>query len=67
MSGQPNTFIGTGSVNLTLDALHAGDEDLFYDTDANGAVDSDFRPGAGVIVVDIANPDRGAACGIIDD
>lgn len=68
ISGQPDTFIGTGgAVNLNLDALHAGDEDLFYDTDSDGAADSDFRPNGGVIVVDVANPDRGAACGIIDD
>ncbi len=33
-----------------------------YDSDANGANDSDFRVGAGAIVVDVANPARGAAC-----
>ncbi len=33
-----------------------------YDSDGNGVNDSDFRVGAGAIVVDAANPDRGAAC-----
>lgn len=36
-----------------------------YDTDGNGAADSDFREEAGVIVADVANPGRGTACGRI--
>jgi prepilin-type N-terminal cleavage/methylation domain-containing protein len=36
-----------------------------YDTDANGANDSDFRVGGGAILVDTANPARGVACGIV--
>jgi prepilin-type N-terminal cleavage/methylation domain-containing protein len=34
-----------------------------YDTDGDGVNDSDFRPGAGVIVTDQSDPTRGAACG----
>jgi prepilin-type N-terminal cleavage/methylation domain-containing protein len=34
-----------------------------YDTDANGAADSDFQVGAGAIVMDLNDPGRGAACG----
>ncbi len=34
-----------------------------YDTDVNGAADSDFRVNGGVIVFDSANPGRGNACG----
>ena len=37
-----------------------------YDSDGDGVNDSDFRRGAGVIVVDAANPTRGAACGRVD-
>ncbi len=36
-----------------------------YDTNGDGTNDSDFRPGAGVIVIDAADPGRGAACGRI--
>jgi prepilin-type N-terminal cleavage/methylation domain-containing protein len=36
-----------------------------YDTDGDGVNDSDFRPGAGVIVTDRADPTRGAACGVV--
>ena len=34
-----------------------------YDTDNNGAADSDFRVNGGVIVMDPADPTRGNACG----
>ncbi len=36
-----------------------------YDTDGNGALDSDFRIGGGVIVSDPADPSQGNACGRI--
>lgn len=57
---------GTGSDDLvvgssTVDGVPA------YDTDGNGTADSDFRPGAGAILVDRANPERGAACGVVTD
>lgn len=36
-----------------------------FDANGDGVLDSDFRAGSGVIVADIANPTRGAACGRI--
>jgi prepilin-type N-terminal cleavage/methylation domain-containing protein len=39
----------------------------YYDTNTDGVADSDFRVGGGVILIDVANPDRGTACGIVDD
>lgn len=36
-----------------------------YDTDGDGANDSDFRLGSGAIVVDAANPERGTACAVV--
>ncbi len=70
-------FDGLGNDTLDLNSgpgsqLHAADDDLFYDLNGDGNPDSDFRQSGGangiqggVIVVDAANPDRGAACGII--
>jgi hypothetical protein len=51
-------------VALGLESLDI-DNRPFYDTDGDGTADSDFQPGAAVIVVDRTNPDRGAACGPI--
>lgn len=36
-----------------------------YDTDADGANDSDFRVGGGAIFADRGNPSRGVACGLV--
>lgn len=41
------------------------DDNPNYDTDSNGVNDSDFQIGGGVIVIDVDNPGRGVACGII--
>jgi type II secretory pathway pseudopilin PulG len=41
------------------------DEEATYDTDADGTADSDFQVGGGIIIVDVANPDRGVLCGTI--
>ena len=41
------------------------DEVATYDSDANGTNDSDFRVGAGAILVDKGELDRGVACGIV--
>jgi type II secretory pathway pseudopilin PulG len=38
----------------------------YYDTNGDGAADSDFREGGGVIVMDTSNPARGTACGIVE-
>lgn len=61
-------FDGTGTDTIRLNTASGGvvlDGDPFYDTDADGVPDSDFRPGAGVIVIDPKNPERGSACGVI--
>jgi prepilin-type N-terminal cleavage/methylation domain-containing protein len=46
-------------------ASMAPDGQAFYDLDSDGTADSDFRPGGAVIVMDINNPSRGTACGVI--
>ena len=51
---------------LTLDDVVL-DGRPFYDTDGDGAADSDFLPGAGVIVADADNPGLGSACGTVED
>jgi prepilin-type N-terminal cleavage/methylation domain-containing protein len=38
----------------------------YFDNNANGVPDSDFRNNGGVIVFDPANPTRGTACGIVE-
>ncbi len=48
---------------LNLDPVLEEPDQPFYDTDADGVMDSDFQIGGGVIVVDKLNPARGAACG----
>ena len=39
----------------------------YYDVDGNGAADSDFLKGGGVIVMDRSNVARGTACGVVRD
>ena len=62
------TNITTGSQVLSLDTLvlEFSSPDPAYDTDANGSADSDFQVGAGTIVADAGNPERGTACGTVD-
>lgn len=70
-------FTGTGEDALQLATLvvdgTVADGSGFYDLDDDGVGDSDFlytvtpARNGGVIVVDRANPDRGAACGVITD
>jgi len=63
-----------GAINTTDERRHdlAGlvlefsSPDPAYDTDANGSADSDFQVGAGAIVADAGNPERGTACGTVD-
>ena len=63
------TTIASGTATLALDSLmiEPGTPDPAYDTDGNGVKDSDFRIGGGVIIADLANPDRGSVCGRVDD
>ncbi len=60
----------TGTPTLALDSLviEPGTPDPSYDTDGNGANDSDFNDeGGGVIIVDLMNLDRGSVCGVVTD
>lgn len=41
------------------------DDIAYWDSDASGAPDSDFREGSGAILFDSANPERGTACGTV--
>jgi prepilin-type N-terminal cleavage/methylation domain-containing protein len=63
-------FTGTGTDTIRLYSPSGAnpmnlDGENYYDVDADGAADADFRPGGGVIVIDQANPMRGTACGVI--
>ncbi len=58
---------GTGET-LTLDSTTTdldGDGTWFYDNDVNGTPEADFRLQGGFIIGDLANPHRGALCGIV--
>jgi hypothetical protein len=59
-------FSGTNSDVLNVDDVVL-DGVPFYDTDGDSVPDSDFRPGAGVIIVDSSNPGRGSSCGVVTD
>jgi prepilin-type N-terminal cleavage/methylation domain-containing protein len=63
------TVAASASETLTVDGLLAEPSPPrpAYDTDEDGVADSDFREGAGVIVTDLDEPDRGAACGVVTD
>ncbi len=56
----------TGSQTLTVDDVVL-DGAPFYDTNGSGAPDADFVDGAGAILVDLDDPARGSACGIVED
>lgn len=63
-----NPTIGT-STTVTLDDDTSdldSDGTLFYDNDADGTTDADFRVGGGVIIADLANPHRGTICGTVE-
>jgi len=65
---------GNGSDELTLTAVFpatsgalALDNEPSFDSDNDSTADSDFREGAGAILFDFANPERGRACGVVTD
>lgn len=58
-----NPMAGTSTLNVDSIVID-GNPTYFKDT-GSAALDSDFRVGGGIIVVDALNPDRGTACGII--
>jgi len=56
--------IGTHSLlvdDVTLDGVP------FYDTDGDGVADADFTVDGGAILVDLDDPGRGTACGLVRD
>lgn len=59
----------SGPDSLTVDNLVLDETGLgtggFYDTDGDGTGDSDFAENHGVILVDVDDPARGVACGIV--
>lgn len=60
-SGYNNSTVTLNLADLSVEGVP------YYDTNGDGAADSDFRTGAGVIVMDTSNPGRGTACGVIQD
>jgi len=50
--------------DVVLDRTGAG-AGGFYDTDGNGVGDADFIEGGGAILVDLDDPARGVACGVV--
>jgi len=54
----------TGSLQVDVDDVVL-DGTASYDVDSDGTNDSDFRVGAGAILVDRGNPGRGVACGTV--
>ena len=69
LSPSPLAATTTGSYSVGAAAVSLNDVildgDATYDSDGDGIRDSDFQVGAGAILVDIANPERGVACGFV--
>ena len=59
-----NKPASAGALTVNVDSVVI-DGVASYDTNADGTDDSDFRVGAGAILVDRGNPGRGVACGIV--
>jgi hypothetical protein len=55
-----------GSLETLVVDKRTLDGQAYFDNDADGTPDSDFRIGGGAIVFDPANPSRGTACGIVE-
>ena len=53
-----------GATSVSLDDVTI-DGNATYDSDGDGIRDSDFQVEAGAILVDVANPERGVACGFV--
>lgn len=63
-TGAPAGVSAGDAVSFTVDDVSI-DANPSYDTNGDGANDSDFRSGAGAILADLANPGRGVACGVV--
>jgi prepilin-type N-terminal cleavage/methylation domain-containing protein len=62
-SNQPTALSGSPLAILVDDVVIDGTPS--YDTDGDGTADSDFAEGGGAILVDVDNPGRGVACGLV--
>jgi len=64
LQGTPSN-VNKGGNSFTVDSLilEPTTPVAAYDNDADGTNDTDFQVGGGIIATDIANPDRGVACG----
>ena len=65
LSVSTTTAPATGVTALSVDSLLIDDEASYKKSPSSSVLDSDFRQGAGAIVIDLANPQRGVACGQI--
>lgn len=69
ITGGYSSSLGLKSISVldtVLDRTGVG-AGAFYDNDDNGVPDSDFVVGGGAILVDVDDPARGVACGIVQD
>lgn len=57
---------GTGSKTLTVEDVVL-DGRPFYDLDNDGDADADFMEGGGAILVNLDDPARGTACGVVQN
>jgi prepilin-type N-terminal cleavage/methylation domain-containing protein len=57
------TAPANGSTALSVNGLLIDDAASYKKDSASASLDSDFRVNAGAIVIDLANPQRGVACG----
>jgi prepilin-type N-terminal cleavage/methylation domain-containing protein len=58
-----STAPANGSTALTVDGLLIDDAASYKKDSGSASLDSDFRVNAGAIAIDLANPQRGVACG----
>jgi prepilin-type N-terminal cleavage/methylation domain-containing protein len=65
IAGVTNLSVGTATLALDSLMIESNGARLAYDTNGDGTNDSDFQPGAGVIIADTLDPGRGTACGRI--
>lgn len=63
--GTSNGATGTGTQNFGSLTSTVLDGAATYDTDGNGAADSDFQVGGGLIAFDRNDSSRGTACGAV--
>ncbi len=66
-STPPYGFVtGSSGANMTLaDSAIPDGDGAFFDVDADAIMDTDFIQNGGIIVTDVSNTARGAACGVI--